>query len=111
MGKLKAEVMKLLSTLKAGNVTKANKVSGNAGSKLRLPLSLSWTGLEPNTSGSSGEGNVPIQCYKYWGGAIPAVIFPHGYTLPGSIRWHPPLYNQKKEQNITLEEIPQPNPQ
>ena len=29
MGKLKAEVTKLLSTLKAGHVTKANKASGN----------------------------------------------------------------------------------
>ena len=31
MGKLNAEVMKLLSTMKAGNVTKANKASGNPG--------------------------------------------------------------------------------
>ena len=30
MGKLKAEVMKLLNTLKAGNVTKANRVPGNS---------------------------------------------------------------------------------
>ena len=29
IGKLKTQVMKLLSTLKAGNVTKANKISGN----------------------------------------------------------------------------------
>ena len=77
MGKLKAEEMKLLSPLKAGNVTKANKVSGNPGAQLRTPsisavvamttTDIACNGLEPNASGSSGEGSAPIQCYKCWG--------------------------------------------
>ena len=43
MGKLRAEVMKLLNTLKTGNVMKGNKVSGNPGAQL-TPLSLSYCG-------------------------------------------------------------------
>ena len=68
--------MKLLSTLKAGNVIKANKVQ-NPRAQVR-PTSVSATVamtttdnrdiagnvLEQNASGSIGKGSVLIQCYK-----------------------------------------------
>ena len=64
MGKLKAEVTELLSTLKAGNVTKANKASGNLGSHSWPPsTTAAWamtttditgSGLEPTAARSSG---------------------------------------------------------
>ena len=37
IGKLKAKAMKLFSILKAGNVTKANKTSGNPGTHSQYP--------------------------------------------------------------------------